>query len=996
MKRVYVLAISAMIWALLVAEIAYAQVTTATIYGRILDPSGDVVPRATITVTNELTGYTTSTTSNERGEFTLTFLPIGRYALSVEAPGFKKRQQTGLELATGQKVDLALNLELGETSETITVKAEAPLIENASTSQSYRLSSLQYTELPQSRRDFTALLALSTGFRFTRDGMMQFNGLASGGNSITVDGVDGSGITETPSAAMFQNFNTIKVISMEAIQEVNISRGVMSAEVGRTYSANVNLVTKGGTNEFHGSVFEAVQNDVFNAKSAMQRPGEPKAPVRLNQFGGSVGGPIKRNRAFFFFAYEGLRESRTSIRQGAVPSEDLRQRAVSAVADYKKLLDFFPLPNRGLLDANSGLYLGPNINRADDNHLVARGDWYLTTHNQLMARYIRSRPDSSGQRFPTLTFRDFHGVFDSVTVTYFHTAPRWTTETRFNFKRDRTNRVETLWEQGRIAAIEVQGVFSTQGEGLFIRGHNYSIENVLAKFSGRHALKFGLYYGARVPGRFDEEVPILRYRNVADFLANRPNRVRVTFGQPDYRGRIWELHGFVQDDFRIKPNLMLNLGLRYEYYSVYKERNGLIFNPDGLAAAVSKPTRFRPPDSPYEPDRNNFLPRIGLVWSPDQASKTVIRAGFGVTQAQIDLRNLSTLHMISPEVPFRLDITGSDIARLGLKYPVSNESMLSIVKTMDVPRGFSMYDPTNRNPYALHWTFDIQRQLTPTLALQTGYVGNKGLKIIASHIFNIGDRVTGVRPFPGALEIPYKTGSDFSYYHAWQTSLRKRTSSGLTFTANYTWSKAMAIHGGDFWGGLDWRVQDDQNWRADKGPAPFDVTHRFTADYVYQLPSPAWASTGALRQLLGGWILSGVVTAETGEALNVVQRSNRDFSRPDFVGGDPYAKGDRFQWLNPAAFARVPVSSASGQPIRPGTLGKNALRAPGRWDVSLALGKIFRLGERYQVQLRGEALNAFNHVNLGTPEADITRSAFGRILNVGAGRTIQLRARFSF
>lgn len=995
MNRVYTLVTSTVVLAFLLAGAAHAQVTTATIYGRILDPTGAVIPGASVTATNERTGAATSTTSNERGEFTLTFLPVGRYTVSIEAPGFKRQQQTGLELVAGQKTDLTFNLELGQISETITVRAEAPIIENASVSQSYRLSSLQYTELPQSRRDFTAFLALSTGFRFTRDGMMQFNGLASGGNSITVDGVDGSGITETPSAAMFQNFNTIKVISMEAIQEVNISRGVMSAEVGRTYSANVNIITKSGTNEFHGSVFEAVQNDVFNARSALQPPSEPKPPVRLNQFGGSIGGPIKRNHAFFFFAYEGLRESRTSVQQGIVPSEDLRQRAISAVPDYKKLLDFFPLPNRGLLDANSGLYLGPNVRRADDDHIVARIDWYLTSSNQLMARYIRSRPDNSEQRFPTLTFRNFHGIFDSVTLTYLHTAPRWTTETRFNFKRDRTDRVDTLWEQNRIAAIEVQGLFDTQGEGLFIRGHNYSIENVLAKSGGRHALKFGFYYGARVPGRFDEEVPILRYRNVEDFLANKPNRVRVTFGQPDYHGRIWELHGFVQDDFRIKPNLMLNLGLRYEYYSVYKERNGLIFNPDGLAAAVSKPARFRPPDSPYEPDRNNFLPRIGLVWSLDRASKTVIRTGFGVTMAQTDLRNLATLHMISPEVPFRLDITGSDISRLGLRYPVSNESMLSIVKAMDVPRGFSMYDPTNRNPYALHWTFDIQRQLTPTLAFQTGYVGNKGLKIIASHVFNMADRVNGTRPFPQALEIPYKTGSDFSYYHAWQTSLRKQTSRGLTFTANYTWGKAIAIHAGDLWGGLDWRVQDDQNWRADKGPVPFDVTHRFTADFIYELPSPSWA-TGALRQLLAGWVISGVVISETGEALNIVQRSNRDFSRPDYVGGDPYAQGDRFQWLNPGAFVPVQVSRASGQTIRPGTLGKNALRAPGRWDTSLALGKNFQIGERYRLQVRGEGLNAFNHVNLGAPQADIARAAFGRILNVGPGRTIQLRVRLSF
>jgi hypothetical protein len=982
---------------LFAASLAYGQRTTANIYGVVEDPTGAVVPQAKVTATNEGTGYQQSAVSDERGEFTLSFLPTGRYQLRVEAAGFKTFVQTGITLEAGQQLRYVARLELGAPTESVTVVGEAPLIENAATASTYRVTSLQFTELPQGARDFTNLLALSTGFRFTRDGMIQFNGLASGGNSITVDGVDASANTESPSAAMFQNFNTIKVVSMEAIEEVTVSRGVVSAEVGRTYSANINIITKRGTNEFHGSLFEAVQNDVFNAKSAMQRPGDRKSPVRLNQFGGSIGGPIRRDRLFFFFAYEGNRRSNTGLAQGEVPSQDLRQRAIAAVPAYEQLLKIFPLPNAGVAGPNTGIYMGPSQNRADDNHAVARVDYQVGGGDLLTARYVRSRPNSYGQRFPTLGFRNYHGIFESGTLTYLHSAASWTGETRFNFKLDDTSRVETLWEQGRIPAIEVQGVFSTQGEGLFIRGHNYGIEQVIMRVAGRHTLKFGGAYNGKAPGRFDEEVPIVRYGSVADFLANRPNRVQYTFGTPDYHARIWDIGLFVQDDLRLRSNLMFNLGLRYEYFSVLKERDGLFYNPDGPLGAVSKPPKFRPKDSPYEADRNNFLPRVGIVWGLDRASRTVIRTGFGATLAQPDLRVFSGQMYLSPEIPFRFRFSGGDLTRLGLKYPTSNEALLDIMRTTDVPRGYGIFEPKNRNAYALHWTFDIQRQLTGTMALQTGYVGNKGLKILMPHLNNFPDRITGLRPYPEALESQYNSDSDFSYYHAWQTTLRKRLSSGLVFNVNYTWGKAMAIGTGDFWPGNNERIQDEDNWRADKGPARFDVTHRMTADFVYEAPLEKLAgnSRGA-RLLLGGWQISGTFGAETGQVLNIIQASNRDGSRPDYIGGNPYASGDRFQWLNPAAFAQVPTSRASGQTIRPGTIGKNALRGPGSWGTSLGLAKSFTFKERYRLQLRGEALNAFNHVNLVDPQVDITRATFGRILGVGGPRSLQLRARLSF
>jgi hypothetical protein len=347
-------------------------------------------------------------------------------------------------------------------------------------------------------------------------------------------------------------------------------------------------------------------------------------------------------------------------------------------------------------------------------------------------------------------------------------------------------------------------------------------------------------------------------------------------------------------------------------------------------------------------------------------------------------------------VPSRFNLAQTDITALGLKYPLTNAQFLTLLSSRNVPSGYGTIDPNYRNPYSLQWSFDIQRQLTPSLAFQTGYVGNKGIKIVSSHNINLPDRLTGNRPYPDALQSGYDNNSDFSYYHAWESSLRKRFSHGLTFNAHYTWARAMSINEGDFYSGSNARVQDETNWRANKGPATYDIAHRFVGDAVYQLPFGDMArSNRALRQVVGGWQLAGTINAQSGDRLDIVQKSNYDSSRPDYIGGDIYLSGDRFGWLNPKAFAQVP-SRSGGIPIRPGSFGKYAAVGPGSWGTNLSLARTFAVAERYRLQVRADAFSAFNIVTLGNPQTDLTSATFGRILNVGGSRTMQMNARFTF
>ncbi|MBI3210547.1 MAG: TonB-dependent receptor [Candidatus Solibacter usitatus] len=975
---------------------ASAQRTTATLYGNVQDPSGAVVAGAQVRVTSTLTGEAYNTRSDARGDFTFAFLPVGKYRMDVQAAGFAPFAETSLTLDAGQVLRYPLALKVGGVNESVSVSAEAPVVENATPGLTDRVSRLQMDELPHGNRNFTSLLALENGFRPSRDGLMQLNGLAAGGLTLTVDGVDGSGSAEISSPSMFQNFNPIKVMSEDAMQEVVVSKGVMSAEYAHTFSGNINLITKSGTNQFHGTLFETGQNNVFNARNAVQRPTDPKPPVHINQFGGTLGGPLRRNKLFFFFAYEGYRQSSTAVSTGQVPTQQLRNQMLGAVPAYKAILDYYPLPTSPV-NATVGLWQGLASTTSADNNVVLKGDYNITDSDRLTLRYNRLRPNQLNPRFPPTFRRDYEGINESGTASFLHTRPSWTSETRFGINLVDVKRVETLWLTGATPAISLRSAgIDTQGEGYFKKGYSYTVEEVLAKNIGKHALKIGGLFGRRNPGNYDEQVPTFTYSNTDDLLANRPNQIQVTLPIPDYTARNWELGLFAQDDVRLRPNLMLNLGIRHEYFSVLKEGQGRLYNPDGPLAAMQRPVKFRPPDSEINADKLNFSPRAGFTYSPGRSSKTVIRAGGGFFTAQ-PLLNSFTLVYTDPKAPSRFNLAATDINALGLKYPLTNPGFLALLTTRSVPSGYGVVDPGFRNPYSAQWSFDVQRQIGSTWGFQTGYTGNKGLKIAAAHNINVPDRVTGNRPFPDALQSGWLNNSDFSYYHAWQTSLRKRLSRGLTFNVHYTWARAMSINEGDFYSGNNARVQDETNWRANKGPATNDIAHRAVGDFVYRLPFGAWSSHRVLQNVIGGWQVAGTFSVQSGDRLDILQRSSYDFSRPDYIGGSIYANnGDRFQWFNTAAFAQVPIIRASGATARPGNVGKYIAVGPSNWGTNLSLAKAFTMAEKYRFQVKADAFSAFNHPLLGNPQTETTSATFGRILTVGGARSMQLSARMTF
>jgi hypothetical protein len=505
--------------------------------------------------------------------------------------------------------------------------------------------------------------------------------------------------------------------------------------------------------------------------------------------------------------------------------------------------------------------------------------------------------------------------------------------------------------------------------------------------------------------------PEFRYTSKDDLLNNVVSQVDVTFGPAPFRGRMYTLGVFAQDDWRVAPNLFLNLGLRYDYFSnmVAHGRDGqdaAFYNPDGLRDFQFHVGPFRDPDNPYESDGwVNLGPRIGFSYNPDGRSKNVIRGGFGVLFSE-QIVGAMWQAVGSKLVPFRSRFSKQDAQALGIRWPMYVDDFRKIVAAQLQTSGrtevFSIFNPHLQNPYSMHFTLGIQREITANTVLETAFVGNRGVKFLMNRIPNQPDRLTGIRPNPLLNVNYYIDHSENTVYTSWQTSLRRRYSRNLSGSIHYTWAKALSTDGGDIGGYYqgdngDVRIQEFFNPKGSRGPSAGDVAHSFISEWVYDLPRFTGFSSALARGALGGWQISGIFTARTGDPLLIFQTSAIENSRPDYIGGAPVLGNYRetLQYLNKAAFAAVPLSRVSNATIRPGNIGNGAVRAPGAWNLDFALAKNFTIRERARLQFRSDLFDAFNHTNLGGVVTQITNPRFGELTSASA-RVIQLNMRLSW
>jgi outer membrane receptor protein involved in Fe transport len=1009
---------------------AAAQVTTATLYGLVTDASGAVVPGANVTLTNEQTGETLHKVSGTTGEFEFDFLRVGAYTLRIEAQGFKTYESKGIALTAGQQARQSYQVEVGSVDQTVSVEGTAPLLNAVSSEQQQSIGASESSELPVQKNNFSNLLAIGTGVS-NAGGAVRMNGVGRTGTGYSVDGTNASGNTEGRSASTYGGSDYVNIMSMQGIEEIQTIKGTMPAEYADALGGHVNLITKSGTNQWHGGVFENFQSEIFNARNQLlsNRP-----PVTFNQYGGSLGGPIRKNRIFIFGDYEGYHENAFQVVQGSVPTAQVVSQLEAAVPSYTIALATMPLPNQPTAsNATTGVYLAAGTLRHWDNHVDTKGDLFITDSTRMSLSYSHGRPY---ERIPAIYVngiddRQYFNWLERGTVALTHSQASWTTETRFGYSiadltrtdaffnvLNPTGRKETFAYGETFPLIATSLGWSTaSSEYYHIEGPTINFDQKVSKTIGKHSLKFGGDYLDQCCSRTNPQNPSFSYQNMTQLLNNTPTAISPTFGNGVYTAHLYEFGFFAQDDYRVTKNLVLNLGLRYDYYSnlvVHASPNGQgtgFYNPNGLIDSNFDVGPIRNPDNPYNPDAGvNLGPRFGFAYSPS-SGKTVIRGGFGIIfSGQVPGAMWQSVSP-TPNVPFRAaNLTQQQILNLGLKFPLYNDDLVSVIEAQNTQNGvtnvFSVFQPNLQNPYTEQYTLSIQRSLTSSLMLESAFVGVRGVKLIAERLIDTPDRLTGLLPNPHLSATYYLDDSQQSVYSSWQTSLRKRYSRNLSGSIHYTWSKALSTEGGDIgpYYGTDTNTGYIQNFfdmRSARGPSAGDVTHYFVGDWVYDLPRMKGWTAGAwkaARFLVGGWQASGILTAQTGGAVTITESSTLSGSRPDYIGGPATLSNytATLQYLNTSVFLKVPISAVSGETIRAGNIGTGAIRTPGLWNLDFSIGKNFSISEKLRLQFRADMFNSLNHTNLSGLVTEITNPRFGQLTSTAGARVMQLNAHLNW
>ena len=1010
-----------------------AQSYRGSIRGVVLDQSGSVVPGTQVTARNTATGELRRASSGADGAYVIAELPAGQYELAATAAGFSPASEI-VVVSVGADTTADLTLAVGPTQvQSVSVVARAPLVESSKDVLGLVVENRLVTQLPLNGRDFGKLVALtpgvtveSSGVAGTEKGFGQFNinGARDRSNNYTLDGTDNNdpffnnsalnqvGITGAPAS----------LLPIDAIQEFNLETQ-FGAEYGRNSGSVVNVLTRSGSNQFHGSAFEYLRNDVFDARNFFAAR---KSEFRNNQFGGSLGGPVIKDRTFFFAAYEGQRERVGSDFNLLVPSTQAiaqaktvaLQNGVSSINPaLDNVLSFFPAASS--VDPSTLIGSAPTSvrDKNDLDSVLAKIDHRINPNEQLSGRYVISRSQQiyplgsvggfgSGSRLPQFAQQSPTRV-QVVSLSLLSTPrPTSVNEVRFGYSRYRTSFTSSdanfdpasiglntgTGEKG-LPEFDFAGVFDNLGATVFgiPRGRvsqTYQLLDNFTQLRGRHTLKFGGEFGRADISSSNENfgrglislnssnpsstapdlgpaVDVLAnlYLGGAFFQANAGDTHRTTYNNG--------LSFFAQDDYKVRTNLTLNLGLRWEYFGPLSEAKNRISNlgADGNLAMVGTDGV----DGAYRRDATDFEPRIGLAWSP--LRNTVLRAGYGIYYDYIPqdilIANFTTsagltTNPIGPDGVFPLDTTNSSAALSGL-------SPLPIFGAPVTSGPFSVFvtDRNLKTPYAQSWNLNLQQQLGQAASLEIGYVGSKGTHLTRLYDLNQPDPATGSNPNPNFFAEDVLSTGARSAYHGLQVVSRVRSWRGLSGFAAYTWSKSLddASDGIDFNFASAAFPQDSTNLRAEYGPSTFDSRNRFTGALNYLVP----AGNHSHPRLVNGWEFNAIITLQSGRPIPILTSNDTTntfefHQRPNLVPGVPVILphwDPSTGYLNPAALQQ-PATGAFGN------LGRNAIFGPGFANVDFSIAKTTKLTESLSLQVRWEIFNIFNRTNFALPNGTLT------------------------
>ena len=1056
--------------------------TTGEIRGTVLDASGGIVAGTEVSAVEQATQFRKVTKSDQTGTYLLPYLPPGHYQVKFDHPGFQEENRAGVTVNASDVIQINVNLQIGNVSQSVTVSGTAANLQLESSTRDSQFTSEAIVGLPNVGRDNQVLLRLLPGASF---GDQRAMGGDPNGDRVSVSGqrTYTTNFTLDGGAGTFpQSYNADDVKPpLDSTQEVNISTSNFSAEYGNG-GAVFSVITKSGTNQFHGSLFAFDQNDAFGARNFFA---ENKNPLRWNQFGGNVGGPILKDKMFLFFTYQGLRSSSPSVSINTVPTPAMRQGDFSAAGIptiYDPLstttvngvtvrtgfpgnriptqrLDsvalaasqYWPLPNRPGVSNNFYYASGSTSNQ---DLFSGRWDYNISPNNRLSASVLEASivgvglgtyPGPACDCGTELKSEWQTSVNDEWTIT-----PSLLNELRLSFLREAVPYSPTPAANGIPSQIGLKNVpnatfpnFSITGyvsTGLFsnngfdLRQNSYVPADTFTWVHGRHIVKFGAELQKQqvnniqpwfTSGNFDFTGAFTRNPatndgglGLADYYLGLPVSYALN-PAPDIGERFWTVQTFVQDDYKIKPNLTLNLGLRYQIRSGWSEAHNQLsnFDPGLVNAATGTPGAVWYAGQQGSNALSNgkadlFAPRVGLAWSP--LSKTVFRASYGIFYVPLSADTYSN------ENPAGFSINESVI---------STDQITPIFSLSQGPPPYALPNAANRTnsalngqaisylprnfkePYTQQWYFGIQRELGSSTVLEAAYLGTKGTHLVFPRDINqVPENELGpgnaqlLRPYPQFQAISADLADGSSIYHALQVSLKKTVSNGLTFTANYTLSKNIDNSSYDHTSGIGniWQIAADPS--ASRALSQLDIPQRVSGGFVYDLPVGKGRLLlnhgGVISAILGGWQTSGIFSAESGIPFTVtVSGTNLSNSLagtwlPNRLANGSLPAGDRSlnDWFDLSAFQ-------APSPYTFGNSGRDILRGPGFWNFDFALAKNFPLAfisELSQLQFRADASNVFNHPNFNLPNANLGANGAGTITGATSPRNIQLGLKFIF
>ncbi|MCI0663290.1 MAG: TonB-dependent receptor [Acidobacteria bacterium] len=962
--------------------------STATLQGRVSDPDGSIIPGVEITLLDHATGVTRIVKSDSEGNYQVAAMPVGTYRVKAQVTGFQTQVVERLNVEVGRTHVRDFCLRIGEFSQELNVISDNSLIDEATTSVGHVINQRTVQEIPLNGRYFLDLGLLIPGSvtppqgafsasPFRGQGALAIN--TAGNREETVNYMI-NGITINNLAFSSIGFQP----SVNTIQEFKVDNSTFSAEYGQSSGAIVNIATRSGTNQFHGELFEFLRNDALDARNFFNFTSSEPPPFKRNQFGGHLGGPIVKNRAFFFFSYEGLRQRQGLDLNSLVLSDAERKSATDPV--IVKLIELIPRAN--FFDGQgTPRFIGSATAPVNVDHWTIDISHNLREKDRMHGYYAIQRVELSepirvGNTIPGFGHNQ-RGQRQVLTLNETHTfSPALVNTARFGFNR----LFGILTPVAQLSSTDF-GIFNGISEPIGLPQINiaggslnfggpgnqpagrsdttFVVSDTLTWLRGAHFLKVGGEYRQYLNNNFRLGSGTFNFMTVAAFLANIANSFSVTLGNQSSSISQGVLGLFVQDNYRLRSNLTFELGLRYDWNMTPTERfdRFIVFDPQ-TASLERAGSHF---DEIYHQNNKNFQPRFGFAWDPFRNGKTVLRGAYAILVDQ-PMTSVVTGTSANPPLALPLTFTG----------PIGFDNAINLAR----PAGLApqTVDHDFNNAYMQSWNLNAQRELTPDLAVMVGYFGSKGTHLILRRNINQpmqpmqpGQPLSRSRPHPGLSESsPILPGSPLgnitqvessgnSSYNALWVTANQRLTTGLQFIASYTWSKSIDYNSFSSQGVV---VQNSNNLRGDRGLSDFDARHRFVVSVIYQLPFRG-------NRFVEGWQLGAIVVAQSGNPINIVTGNSMvnglaNTLRPD-VTGPIRIIGNADRWFDTSVFTPVP---------RFGSLGRNVVIGPGFNNTDFSVIKNIKIGEIMRVQFRAEFFDLFNHANFGQPGNMVGSPAF--------------------